>query len=357
MSDNFSQNAKLYTLTNKAGMSVTVMDWGATIHSIKVPLGDGKVRECLIGPKNTEDYCRQYCYMGATIGRYANRIDKGQFEANGKTYTVGGGKDVVLHGGDIGFDKMRFELVSESANTLVLKHFSQDGDEGFPGNFELTVTFTLKDDCTLTMDYDATCDQECPACITNHSYFNLNGYRSLVFGHEGKFNAEQILVIDSRAIPTGEVHDVTKNPKDNFNFTEFKKFAHSVEDFKDDENMKYTNGYDHAYIVRDFGNKDLPIVTIRGEKVDGKQVQLEIHSDYPAFQFYTGNFINVDTPDVAMSRDDGEDKIAYKRHEGFCIEPEFFPDAPHLDKFKQYNPMVTPTKPLKRFISYKFSVL
>lgn len=356
MSDTTKQAIKLFTLSNASGMEVTIMDRGATIHSIKVPTGNGKLREVIIGPANPEDYDRQYCYMGATIGRYANRIDKGTFVAGGKTHVVGGGKDVVLHGGDIGFDKYHFELVMQDKSCLVLKHFSKDGDEGFPGNFDLTVTFTLADDGALNIAFDATCDQECPACITNHSYFNLNGYHSSVLGHTAKFNSEEILVIDSRSIPTGEVYNVTKRTDkvDNFNFTSEKILANSAEDFKDDENMKYARGYDHAFIVKDFGNPHIPCATVVGEKVDGVQVKLEVYTDYPAFQFYSGNFINVDTPDVAIARDDNK---AYGPHDGFAIEPEFFPDAPHLTQFAQYNPMVTPEKPLKRFITYKFTTI
>lgn len=356
MSDIFPQNPKLFTLTNAQGMQVVIMDWGATIHSILVPVGEGKLREVIVAPKEPTDYHKQYCYMGATIGRYANRIDKGTFEANNKTYVVGGGKDVVLHGGDVGFDKCRFEVVESSSNSLVLKHHSPDGDEGFPGNFDLTVTYKLEDDGALNIDYYATCDQECPACITNHSYFNLNGHHSKVLGHIAKFNSKQILVIDSRAIPTGEVYDVTKRTDkvDNFNFTSEKKLANSVADFADDENMKYTGGYDHAFIINDFGNDKIPCVTMLGEVVEGKQVKMEVFTDYPAFQFYSGNAINQGTPDVAIARDDGQ---VYGIHDGFAIEPEFFPDAPHLTQFAQHNPVVTPQKPLKRFITYKFTAV
>lgn len=359
MSDIFPQNPTLVTLQNSAGMQVVLMDWGATIHSIKVPVGGSEtLREVLIGFANPEDYHRQYCYMGATIGRYANRIDKGQFEANGKSYTVGGGKDVVLHGGDVGFDKLRFDILDKSANSVTFKLHSPDGQEGFPGNFDLTVKYTLGDDGALNIAYHGTCDQECPACITNHSYFNLNGYHCKVLGHEACFNANHILPMDPRSIPTGELYDVTaaKGKVDNFNFTQFKKLAPSgtTQDFEGDENMKYTGGYDHAYVINDYGDITKPCATVRGEVVNGKQVQLEVFTDYPAFQFYSGNAINVGTPDVAIARDDGKE---YGPHDGFCIEPEFFPDAPHLKAFAKANPVVSPMQPLNRFITYKFTVL
>lgn len=356
MSDIFPQNPKLFTLTNANGMQVTIMDWGATIHSILVPVGEGKLREVIVGPKEPTDYHKQYCYMGATIGRYANRIDKGTFEANGKTYVVGCGKDVVLHGGEVGFDKCRFHAITHTKNSVVFSHKSKDGDEGFPGNFNLDVIYKLDDDGSLNICYKASCDQECPACITNHSYFNLNGYHSKVLGHTAQFNSESILVIDSRAIPTGEVYDVTKRTDkvDNFNFTKEKKLANSVEDFVDDENMKYTGGYDHAFIIKGTPNDQTPCATFKGEVVDGKQVKMEVFTDYPAFQFYSGNAINQGTPDNAIARDDGK---PYGIHDGFAIEPEFFPDAPHLKQFSKLNPMVTPDDPLVRFIVYKFTAI
>lgn len=358
MSDTFAQNPKLVELTNANNMTVTIMDWGATIHSIKVPV-NGQLQEMLIGPKNPEDYSRQLCYMGATIGRYANRIDKGQFTANGgKSYTVGGGKDVVLHGGEVGFDKLRFTIAAQSKNSVTFTLHSPDGDEGFPGNFDLTVVYTLGDDGALKIEYEGKCDQECAACITNHSYFNLNGRHSSVLGHEGCFNSEQILVIDSRAIPTGVLHDVTARTDkvDNFNFTSWKKFAHSVDDFKDDKNMEFTHGYDHCFVVKGFGDTTKPVVSVKGEPIDGKQVQLDVYTDYPAFQFYSGNAINDGAPEgmVAVARDDGK---VYGAYDGFAIEPEYFPDAPHLDQFKDINPMVSPSAPLKRFITYKFTVI
>ncbi|MCK0526206.1 aldose epimerase family protein [Anaerobiospirillum sp. NML120449] len=356
MSDIFPQNPKLFTLTNASGMEVTIMDWGATIHSIKVPVAGGSKREMLIGPARPEDYHRQNCYMGATIGRYANRIDKGTFTAAGKTFTVGGGKDVVLHGGEVGFDKCRFVVESSTSSTVVLKHHSPDGDEGFPGNFDLTVSYSLGDDGALRMDYLGTCDHECPACITNHSYFNLNGHQSSVLGHVAQFNSEEILVIDSRAIPTGKVYRSTARTDrtDNFNFTSPKKLADSPADFEGDENMKYTNGYDHAFLIRDGGNASVPCATITGEKIDGTQVKLEVFTDYPAIQFYSGNAINQGTPEIAIARDTGK---PYGPWEGFALEPEYYPDAPHLEAFRALNPPVTPEQPLKRFITYKFTAI
>ena len=358
MSDTFAQNPHLTTLANASGMEVTLMDWGATILSIKVPVA-GQLTEMLIGPSKPEDYAHQLCYMGATIGRYANRIDKGRFTANGKEYVVGGGADVVLHGGQVGFDKKRFTLKSSTKSSATYTLHSPDGEEGFPGNFDLTVHFALGDDGALRIDYEATCDQECPACITNHSYFNLNGYHSSVLNHVAQFKAKHILPIDSRAIPTGELYDVTTavGKVDNFNFTAPKILAHSPADFEGDSNMAYTHGYDHCYVIDQSQPAAAPCVTIKGGKIgtSDKQVELQVYTDYPAFQFYSGCAINDGTTtEIAYARDDGK---PYQHYEGFCIEPEFYPDAPHLTKWQEVNPIVSPNAPLKRFITYKFTVI
>lgn len=360
MSEVYSQKPNLYTIKNAKGMEVTIMDWGATITSIKVPLGNGKVREMVIGPAKAEDWSKQYCYMGATIGRYANRINKGQFHVNGKDYTVDAdGAPVALHGGRIGFDKQRFKVAQQGANTITFTHHSPDGDMGFPGNFDLTVVYTLDDDNRLQMDYTGTCDQECPACITNHSYFNLNGFQSSILKHVGHFNSDSILVIDDKSIPTGKVFNAAEHKKangqpDNFDFTQPKIFAADPAELDDDENMKFAGGYDHCHIIKGYGDATKPCASITGENIEGKQVKLDVYTDYPAFQFYSGNFINRGTPDVAVARDTGK---PYNIREGFCIEPEYFPDAPHLEQFKDVNPIVTPTAPLKKFIAYKFTVL
>lgn len=360
MSEVYSQEPKLFTIQNTGGMEVTFMDWGATILSVKVPTGDGKKREMLIGPAKAEDWSKQYCYMGATIGRYANRINGCTFNANGKSYTVdAAGAPVALHGGAVGFDKKRFAVKEQTDKTITFTHHSPDGDMGFPGNFDLTVAYSIDEDNTLRVEYTGTCDQECPACITNHAYFNLNGCQSSVLAHEAMFNSESILVIDDKSIPTGEVYNATEHKRadgspDHFDFTSFKIFAKDPAELNDDENMKFADGYDHCHIIRDYGNAEIPCATIRGERVDGVRVQLEICTDYPSFQFYTGNFINRGTPDVAIARDTGK---PYGIREGFCIEPEYFPDAPHLTQFAEVNPPVTPDKPLQKFISYKFTLI
>ncbi|MBU3826446.1 MAG: galactose mutarotase [Candidatus Anaerobiospirillum merdipullorum] len=342
MAECYSQNPNLKTISNEAGMSVTVMDWGATLVSIKVPAGEKEPREILLGVKDPAQWSTQACFFNATIGRYANRIANSNFNANGKNYVLNSGAQHCLHGGLDGFDKRRFTFSDEGPNYLVLTLHSPDGDQGFPGNFDLTVKFALSEDNCLTMSYTATCDQTCPACITNHAYFNLNGKNSSILGHTLRLNSDKFLELDDLSIPTGRVLSVKDHPA--FDFTTAKTVG---QDFMNDEQMKAALGYDHPYLYEGKSSE----AAVEAISEDGK-LKLEVFTDYPAFQFYSGNYIHAGDPIIA--RDDGQE---YANQSGMCFEPEFYPDAPHLDAFKDVNPQVSPDKPLQRFISYKFTAL
>lgn len=341
MSECYSQNPILKTITNAAGMSVTVMDWGATLVSIKVPVaGEKEPREVLLGVKDPADWYTQACYFNATIGRYANRIANSRFKVQGKDYVLSSGDIHCLHGGKDGFDKRRFAFTGETENSLTLTLHSADGDQGFPGNFDLTVKFELTDDNKLTMSYVGTCDEECPACITNHAYFNLNGRNSSILGHTLQLNSTEIMELDELSIPTGKILSVKDRPA--FDFTKPKTVG---QDFRNDEQMLAALGYDHPFLFS--GDPSVPAVKAASD--DGR-LTLEVYTDYPAFQFYSGNYIAAGEPIIA--RDDGK---AYDNQSGMCFEPEFYPDAPHLPQFADKNPNVSKDKPLMKFIAYKFA--
>lgn len=335
----YSENPVIRTISNEAGMSVSVMDWGATIVSIKVPVAGEQPREVLLGVKDPAQWSTQSCYFNATIGRYANRIAHSSFDIGGKHYVLSSGAEHCLHGGIDGFDKRRFECVNEAPNSLTMQLHSADGDQGFPGNFDLTVTFTVTEDNSLKMEYAATCDKECPACLTNHAYFNLNGHNSTVLNHTLQLNSDTFMELDEGSIPTGKLLSVKDHPA--FDFTRPKTVG---QDFMNDSNMKASLGYDHPFLIK--GDSTEPCVIATSE--DGK-LSLKVYTDYPAFQFYTGNYIHAGTPIIA--RDDGKE---YANQCAMCFEPEFYPDAPHLPQFASVNPTVGPDKPLHRFITYKF---
>ncbi|SPT71462.1 Aldose 1-epimerase [Anaerobiospirillum thomasii] len=340
MQDIYSQNPRLFRIKNASGMSVTVMDWGATLISIKVPMTDGSMRETLLGLKNASDWKDQTCYFNATIGRYANRIANSNFTLGFKNYTLASHDRHTLHGGIDGFDKRRFEVIDIKDNAITLTLHSADGDQGFPGNYDLIVCYSLNDDNTLRVDYKGMCDAPCPSCITNHAYFNLNGYNSSILNHTLYLNSHAFLELDDSAIPTGKV--LYTKDHSAFDFSKEKKIGL---DFMNHAQMISARGYDHPYL-RD----GEPCEAFARATSDDGKLTMEVFSDYPAFQFYTGNYIHAGNDIIA--RDDNQ---VYANQSGFCLEPEYYPDSVHLPDFASVNPIVDQHNPLEKFIAYRFS--
>lgn len=337
----YSSKPNLKTISNAKGLSVTVMDWGATLISIKVPVfGEKEPREVLLGVKDPAHWSDQKCYFNATIGRFANRIANNSFEIDGQKYELNSKDHHTLHGGVEGFDKRRFTLVKESANSLTYELLSKDGDQGFPGDYTLTVTYTVTADNSLLVNYVGKCTKKCWSCITNHAYFNLNGKNSSALNHTVWFDSQEFLPCDADSIPTGDVRKVRGTA---FDFHTQPKTV--GRDFMRDEQMLLALGYDHPFLIE--GDERKPFAKIESD--DGS-VKMDIYTDYPAFQFYSGNYIfNPESPITA--RDDGE---VYQAQTALCFEPEFYPDCPHLPEFADKNPIVTPDAPLVRSICYKF---
>lgn len=339
MNENYSQNPNLETIKNANGMSVTIMDWGATIISLNVPVKGDSNREVVLGLKDPKDWYTQACFFNATIGRFANRIANSQFTIDKTTYVLNSGSTHCLHGGVDGFDKRRFKLVDKSENSLTYTLHSPDKDMGFPGNFDLTVVYTVTEDNELVISYVGKCDQKTYACITNHAYFNLNGKNSSVLNHSVQIDSDYYLPLDKDSIPTGEKRKVDSGA---FDFRQEKTLAR---DFRRDPQMEAALGYDHPFLIKGDLNKAFIKVTS-----DDKKLSMEVYTDYPAFQMYTGNYVHQGDNNI-IARDDG---LVYQDQCAVCIEPEFYPDCPHLEQFKDVNPLVTPEHPLEKTIRYKF---
>lgn len=338
----YSQDPILKTIKNSKGMSVTIMDWGATMISIKVPVyGCAQPREALLGVKDPAKWSEQKCFFNATIGRFANRIANNSFVIDGKEYKLNSADRHTLHGGSEGFDKRRFVFKSESASSVTLELVSPDGDMGFPGEYTLTVTYTLTDDNALNVQYLGKCTEKCWSCITNHAYFNLNGKNSSALGHTVWFDSEAFLPCDADSIPTGEMRKVRNTA---FDFHTAPKTV--GQDFMRDEQMELSLGYDHPFLI-----KGDPLEPFAKAVSEDEALSMEIFTDYPAFQFYSGNYINNAGSGEIIARDDGK---PYPNQSALCFEPEFYPDCPHLPQFADRNPMVTPDAPLSRCICYKF---
>ncbi len=311
----------LFTLTNKHGMQVQITNYGAIITSIKTPDKNGRLGEVNLGFDNLKDYLKPHPHFGATIGRYGNRIAKGQFVLEGKTYTlVTNNGPNHLHGGNIGFDKMVWAaemLEKRNIPSLILNYLSKDGEEGYPGNLACQVTFKLTNKNELQIDYQATTDKTTLVNLTNHCYFNLNnGGATSCLDHEVRIFANAFTPIDKTSIPTGEIKSVKRTP---FNFLKPRKIGDRIH--QNNPQLKIGNGYDHNYVLPEKEGLKKAAKVVAPES--GRT--LEVFTTEPGIQFYTANFL-----DGSLT---GHHNILYKRRCAFCLETQHYPDSPNQPHF------------------------
>jgi aldose 1-epimerase len=336
-------SVKLYTLKNANGMEVAISDLGGTIIKWTAPDKDGKFEDITLGSNNPEDYLSNTKYLGALIGRFGNRIAKGKFSLDGKEYTlaINNGPN-SLHGGLNGFNAAIWTAMPiEGAEPgLKLTYLSKDGEEGYPGNLNVEVIYTLKNDNSLSIDYKATTDKITVVNLTNHAYFNLKGEgNGDITDHEITINADKFLPTDAGLIPTGELKPVNGTP---FDFTTAHLIGERINDTTDID-IKLGGGYDHCWVFTDQTNKLKSIANVL-EPVSGRT--MEVFTTEPAVQFYTGNFLN--------GKATGKSGKKYEFRYGFCLETQHFPDAPNQSAFP-----TTTLKPGETYSSttiYKFGV-
>jgi aldose 1-epimerase len=330
----------LYTLTNKNGMSVSIMNYGATIVDIMAPDRNGKLADVVLGFDHLTPYLHQTAYLGATIGRYANRIAKGTFELDHTTYhlPINNGPN-SLHGGLRGFDKhvWKEEAVDSDNPAVRFSLLSPDGDEGYPGNLFASVTFTLNDDNQLRIDYRATTDKKTIINLTNHSYFNLAGAgNGLILDQVATIYADKFLPADANLLPTGEIKDAAGTPWDFQNPTPIG--THLKETASD------PIGYDTAYVLKKGFFSDWALAAEVSDPKSGRTVK--VYTDQPAIQFYTGNFLDGSIVGRGGKR--------YAQHSAFCLETEHYPDAPNHDDFP--STVLQPGDTYKTSTVYEFGV-
>ncbi len=331
--------ARVFTLVNAQGTSFSFMDIGATWLSCRV-LVEGKVREVLLGVSSMAQHHQQSAYLGATIGRYANRIQGGQFHCNGQRYQLDTNQfGNCLHGGPNGFDQRRWLAELVDPRTLVFTLRSEDGDQGFPGNLCAQVRYALSDDNEITISYIATVDKPCPVNLTNHAYFNLMGADTGgdCLAHRLQVNAAYYLPTDEKGIPLGELKPVVDT---GFDFTRSKTIGR---DFMVDEDQKMTSGYDHAFLLAPecLGGS---VVAARVISPD-RMITLEVLTTKPAMQLYTGNFL-AGTP----NRTCGE----YLNQAGFALETQFLPDSPNHPEWPQPSCILQPGERYQHSTIYRF---
>src|SRR5713226_1688556 len=311
----------LYTLTNSHGLEIRAMNYGGIITSIRVPDRKGQLDDIVLGHETLEGYTPNPPYLGAVVGRYANRIANGTFTLDGKTYTLpkNDGPN-TLHGGvKRTFDKVVWDDEAlKGKNGVAFSYLSKDGEEGFPGNLKLKVTYTLTDSNELVINYEATTDKATPINVSQHSYFNLAGEGTGdILGHELMLNADRFTPVDKNLIPTGELRPVKGTPLD---FTTPTRIGARLDE--NYEQLVLGKGYDHNFVINHKGSGMEPAA--RAYEPGSGRV-LEVSTDQPGVQFYSGNFL-----DGTVT---GKQGHVYKRRYGFCLETQHFPDSPNHPEF------------------------
>ena len=332
-----------YILKNKKGMEISVINYGGIITSWKAKNRDGIYQDIVLGFDNIYDYETKNPYFGALIGRYGNRIAKGKFSIDDKNYTLATNNDVNhLHGGNKGFDKVIWdvdEILGDSSASLVLKYMSSDMEEGYPGNLNVKVIYRLNNNDELSVIYEADTDKTTIVNLTQHSYFNLSGdFNQDISNHDLKINADSFLPVDSTLIPTGEIRDVIETP---FDFLQPKKVGRDIE--KNNEQINYGNGYDHCWVLNNYSDG---VRFVASAYDDSSGRLLEVYSDQPGIQFYSGNFLD----GSLKSKYEGN----YDFRSGFCLETQNFPNSPNENSFP--SPLLKPGEKYLSETIFKFSV-
>jgi aldose 1-epimerase len=337
-------------LSNATGMSARVITLGATLQALSVPDAQGKSADVVLGYRTAAEYLTKPQFFGVTVGRYANRIARGKFTLEGKTYTLPvNDSPNHLHGGSKGFDKALWTLDSVKSGgqrgapaSVVMSYTSPDGEEGYPGNLKMTATYSLNDKNELAIDYQATTDKPTVLNITNHTYFNLAGEASNqdILDHQLMLAADAFTPVDSTLIPTGDKKPVAGTP---FDFRKPTRIGDGIRDGRD-EQLRFGRGYDHNFVVN--GAPGTLRVAARLEEPTSARV-LELLTTAPGLQFYSGNFL--DGTSV------GKSGHIYRQGDALCLEPQAFPDSPNQPRFPSTR--LDPGDTYRHSIVLRFSIV
>lgn len=334
------KQVSLYWIKNDS-IEAAFTNYGARIIGLWVPDTNGQMTDVVVGMNSIRGFAESTePYFGATIGRVGNRIAKGKFSINGAQYTVPTNNNGhALHGGNKGFQEVVWNVDRPDDQTLIFTYTSPDMEEGFPGNLEVKVTYSVSNDRAVKIDYEATTDKSTPVNLTNHAFFNLNGEGSgTVLGHKVQINADQFTPVDKGLIPTGELADVAGTP---FDFREF----HTVGDRIDteEEQLKNGSGYDHNFVLNGSAGKEMnKAATVIGEK---SGIKMEVFTQEPGVQFYSGNFMEGKNMFKSGSKD------AFRT--AFALETQHFPDAPNQPGFPSI--ILEPSEIYTTVTIYEFS--
>jgi len=311
----------LYVLKNHNGMTAAITNYGGRLVSLLVPDKNGKLTDVVVGFNSLEDYAKSTeSYFGATIGRVGNRIAKGEFSLDGKKYTLfkNNGPN-TLHGGKKGFQAVVWDANQPNDSTVILTYLSKDMEEGFPGNLNVKVTYSLTGDNGFKCEYEATTDKKTVVNLTNHAFFNLNGEGSgTILNHDVQLFADGYTPVDSTLIPTGKIEPVAGTP---FDFTKPVTIGARIE--QDNQQLKYGHGYDHNFVLNKTKVNGLNhAATVIG---DQSGIVMNIYTEEPGMQFYSGNFMQGKNTFKDGSKDDFRT--------AFAMETQHFPDSPNQPSF------------------------
>lgn len=337
-----NKNVKLFTITNSNGLIAKFTNFGAVLVSLFVADKNGKLDDVVLGFDTLEKYLtNDVCYFGSTIGRNCNRVKNSSFTLNGNTYILDKNEREKnnLHSGFNCYNKRLWNyFVNDNNNSISFNIISPDGDQGFPGDFNITVTYTLTDNNELKIEYNGKSNKDTVANMTNHSYFNLAGNTcETAMNHTLFINSDKFVEVDNELIPTGKFLDVSNTPMD---FRTSTKIGLRIND--DFEQLKFTGGYDHSFVINKSTNGIEKIAVLSDNQSNRT---MEVYTDAIGVQFYAGNFIENNT--VV-----GKENCQYKNRSGICLETGFLPDSVNQLKFP--SPILKANANYKTTTIYKF---
>ncbi len=338
------KQTKFYTLTNNNGVEVTFTNFGQRLISLYVPDKDGKFADIVLGPSNLEGFMAPGGgFFGAVVGRYGNRIGKAEFELKGTKYSLAKNNgENHLHGGIKGFNAVVWDVEEVTGNSIIFSRTSPDMEEGYPGNLQVVVSYRLTEDNELKIDYQATTDKTTVVNLTHHSFFNLAGEAAGNIGeHLMMINADAFTPVDEGLIPTGEIRKVEGTP---FDFREAKPIGRDID--ADNEQIKFGKGYDHNFVLNDQPANEDGLALAAKVTEPGSGRTMEVYTNEPGVQFYTGNFMNGSYI--------GKSGKPYVFRGTFCLETQHFPDSPNKPDFP--STVLEPGEIYNSSCTYKFGV-
>ena len=331
---NKDDSVQIFTLKNSKNISVKILSYGGIIKEINTPDRNGTYKNIVLDYNKINSYTTDQSYLGAIIGRYANRIQNGKFKIDDSIYNLAkNNNENHLHGGLVGFDKVIWAAkteIKDNSVSLILKYLSRDMEEGYPGNLKTSVIYTLTNDNELYIEYSATTDKKTIINLTNHSYFNLTGEKEDIDDHLLKINSKEYIPVNNNLIPIGQFENVFNSP---FDFNEYKPIG---EEINSSNNQLYIgNGYDHCWVLNKKYNEYGYSASLY-DKNSGRL--LEIYTDQPGIQVYSGNYLS----------------DPFVKRQGVCLETQHYPDSPNQKKYP--STLLNPNEKFYSKTSFKFMV-